>query len=553
VPAVAFGWNSDNNPERIIKGAVYIDDIPVGGKEVEAVRKAVRGKLEAFPETPVQLVYLNKSWTFTFAELGVSAQVDQAVKKAQQLGRSGPLSQRVKERWKALSEGWKISVPVVVEKEKAWEKLQSVANDVETKAKNARYIYHNQKAEIIPHVYGRHLDVEEAIQILQDSAAEEAADPDSKVSLNLPVEITYPKVTRKILRDKPMTHVTGSYVTYFNTGQVGRSKNIVTAAKYLDGFVVPPGETFSFNEAVGPRTKEAGFEEALIIIDEQFTPGMGGGVCQVSSTLYNAALKAGMKIKERTRHSKVIGYVPVGLDAAVSYGYLDLKFINSTDAYIAICAEVYGGTLSFKILSERPNPYTIEVRSFIESTVKPRTQVKEDSGIPEGKEYIQSPGKNGHVTRVERIWYQDGKEVRRETISRDFYPAEARVIIRGSHESQVVKPEEGVGNGGSQKKAGEKSRSGQKGNTGEDSNTGKKNNPGQSSTPGESGSSGSNNSGQNNNTEKDDNGRRNNSNLQDRDTGQNGKTGQNSSGTAPLPEPFTGLEPGSGQDVESGD
>ena len=442
VPAAAFGWNSDNNPEKIIKGAVYIDDIPVGGMEVESAREAVQKKLRAFPETTARLVYLDKTWDFKFSELGISAHVDQAVLEAQRLGRRGPLSQRVKERWKTLTKGKKITVPVTVDKESAKEKLETVAARVESKARDARYIYHNQQAEIIPHVYGRHLDVEETIEMLLASAIEEATNPNAQVEISLPVEMSYPKVTTKILKEKPLTNVTGSFVTHFNTRQTGRSKNIVTAAEYLDGLVVPPGETFSFNEAVGPRTKEAGFEEAIIIIDEQFAPGMGGGVCQVSSTLYNAALKAGMKIKERTRHSKVIGYVPVGLDAAVSYGYLDLKFINTTDAYIAICSEVYGGTLAFKILSEKPNPYDIEVRSFIESTVKPRTQIKQDSGIPQGKEYIQSPGKNGHVTRVERIWYQDGKEVKRETISRDFYPAEARVLIRGSHQTQVVKPEQ---------------------------------------------------------------------------------------------------------------
>ena len=83
------------------------------------------------------------------------------------------------------------------------------------------------------------------------------------------------------------------------------------------------------------------------MFDKEFVPGLGGGVCQVSSTLYNAVLKAGLKIKERSRHSRVINYVPVGLDAAVSYGYLDLKFINNSDSYIAICAEVYGGTLKY--------------------------------------------------------------------------------------------------------------------------------------------------------------------------------------------------------------
>lgn len=451
VPAAAFGWNSDNDQKRIIRGAVHINGIPVGGQEGTAVRESLEKRFSGFSDTQAELSYQDKQWSYTFRELGVSLEWERAVEDALQLGRRGTFSQRVKERWRALTRGWAFTIPVDFDRAKAVEKFEPIQQSIATKARDARYLYHNQQAEIIPHVYGRQLDMEETMDrllavsrekaenVLDDSDGESA--PSGKVAIPLAVKMSYPKVTSNLLKEKTITNIAGSYATNFNTGQVGRSKNINMAAKYLDGYVIPPGEEFSFNEAVGPRTKEAGFEEALIIVDDQFAPGLGGGVCQVSSTLYNSALRAGLKITERTRHSKVIRYVPVGLDAAVSYGYLDLKFINNTDSYIAVCAEVHGGTLDFRLLSERPNPFKIEVRAFIESTVKPKTQVREDSGIPEGKEYIEAPGSNGHVARVERIWYQDGKEVKRETISRDFYPAEARVIVKGSQGKEVVKPE----------------------------------------------------------------------------------------------------------------
>lgn len=451
VPAAAFGWNSDNDQKRIIRGAVYINGIPVGGQEGEAVRATLEKRFSGFPKTQVEFSYEDKQWSYTLEDLGVSLEWERTVEEALQYGRRGPFYQRVKERWKALTEGFAFTIPVDFDRAKAVEKLEPIQESVATKARDARYLYHNQQVEITPHVYGRQLDLDETMNRLlaasreraeNISDASEAEDVLSgKASIPLAVKISYPRVTTKLLKEKTITNVAGSYTTNFNTGQVGRSKNINIAAKYLDGYVILPGEEFSFNEVVGPRTKEAGFEEALIIVDDQFAPGLGGGVCQVSSTLYNSALRAGLKITERTRHSKVIRYVPVGLDAAVSYGYLDLKFINNTDSYIAVCAEVHGGTLEFRLLSERPNPFKIEVRALIESTVKPKTQVREDPGIPQGKEYIESPGSNGHVARVERIWYQEGREVKRETISRDFYPAEARVIVKGSQGREVVKPE----------------------------------------------------------------------------------------------------------------
>lgn len=441
VPAVAFGWNSDNDPEKIINGAVYINDMPIGGMEVKKARKIAESSIKGFPETEVELSYSNKKWVFKFRELGIRTDVEAAVTEARQLGRRGAISQRIKERWKALSKEQRITVPVTIDKEKALKQLKAVAISVGKKAQNARYTYHNHKPEIIPHVYGSELDLEKTLEKLMAAAKKRVDNPDIDLSVSLPVEMIYPEVTAPILKNKAITIVSGDYATNFNTRQVGRSKNIAMAVKYLDGTVVPPGGTFSFNDAVGPRTKGTGFEEALIIVDDQFAPGLGGGVCQVSSTLYNAALRSGMKIKERSRHSKIINYVPIGLDAAVSYGYLDLKFINTTDFYIAICAEVHGGSLNMRILSEKKSPYTIEVRSFIESRVEPRTEIRYDGGIEQGKEYIESPGKAGSVARAERIWYKDGKEVKREVISRDFYPAEAKVIIKGSHKTQVIKPE----------------------------------------------------------------------------------------------------------------
>ncbi len=210
--------------------------------------------------------------------------------------------------------------------------------------------------------------------------------------------------------------------------------------KYLDGTVVPPGDIFSFNETVGPRTREAGFEEAIIIAGQEFVPGLGGGVCQVSTTLYNAALKAGMKITERSRHSRMIHYVPIGLDAAVSYGVIDLKFQNTSKDYIVVCGEVYYGTVNIKILSESQSSYDIKIEPIIEDTVEPKTETKNDSSIEEGKEIIEKTGAKGYVTRVERYWLDKGKVLKREIISRDFYPAETRIIIRGTQKTPVSKP-----------------------------------------------------------------------------------------------------------------
>lgn len=139
------------------------------------------------------------------------------------------------------------------------------------------------------------------------------------------------------------------YSTYFDSRQVNRTENIRLAAKALDGKVLAPGERFSFNESVGERTAEAGYKEAMIIVGKEFVPGLGGGVCQVSSTLYNVVNLAGLEILERHAHSLEITYVPYGQDATVAYGVLDFRFKNSTDTFLLIRSFVEGDTLTFQL------------------------------------------------------------------------------------------------------------------------------------------------------------------------------------------------------------
>lgn len=145
------------------------------------------------------------------------------------------------------------------------------------------------------------------------------------------------------------------YSTYFDSSQVNRTENIRLAAKALDGKLLAPGERFSFNESVGERTAEAGYKVAMIIVGKEFVPGLGGGVCQVSSTLYNAVSLAGLEILERHAHSLEITYVPYGQDATVAYGVLDFKFRNNTEDDLLIRSSVEGGTLTFQLYKNTEN------------------------------------------------------------------------------------------------------------------------------------------------------------------------------------------------------
>ena len=160
----------------------------------------------------------------------------------------------------------------------------------------------------------------------------------------------YPKVDSEILAHIRHQKI-GQYVTYFNSNNKSRSHNISLAAKAIDNHVVFPNETFSFNQVVGKRTKDKGYKSAPIIVRGELSEGVGGGICQVSSTLFNAVDRAGLEIAERYSHSRRVPYVPPGRDATVSWYGPDFRFQNKYNQPVLIRAKRYGGSMIVTLYS----------------------------------------------------------------------------------------------------------------------------------------------------------------------------------------------------------
>ncbi|MCP1358881.1 VanW family protein [Aneurinibacillus migulanus] len=165
-----------------------------------------------------------------------------------------------------------------------------------------------------------------------------------------------PKVDSELLahiREKQI----GQYVTYFNASNKNRSHNIALASKAINNHVVFPDETFSFNQVVGKRTEEKGYLRAPVIVRGELSEGIGGGICQVSSTLFNAVDRAGLKIVQRYSHSRDVPYVPPGRDATVSWYGPDFRFQNKSNQPILIRAKTEGGRMIIRIYSSHVIEY----------------------------------------------------------------------------------------------------------------------------------------------------------------------------------------------------
>lgn len=165
-----------------------------------------------------------------------------------------------------------------------------------------------------------------------------------------PLHTIFPNVDSELLSHISVNRI-GNYATYFNSNNRERSHNILLASEAINNHVVFPGETFSFNKVVGKRTREKGYKRAPVIVKGELSEDIGGGICQISSTLYNAVDKAGLTITERYSHSKRVGYVPSGRDATVSWYGPDFRFTNNYNQPILIRSNVYGGTVRILVYS----------------------------------------------------------------------------------------------------------------------------------------------------------------------------------------------------------
>jgi vancomycin resistance protein YoaR len=241
-----------------------------------------------------------------------------------------------------------------------------------------------------------------------------------------------------------------TFTTRFSEGNRNRSYNIRLAARRIDGTVLMPGETFSFNKALGRRTASKGFREAGVYVSGRRDTDIGGGICQVSTTLYNAALLAGLEIVSRSPHSLSVPYVPLGRDAAVSYPSPDLAFVNTTGQPIAIAAEAGPGTVRFSILGKKVPGRTIEVSQSGHRSWSRGVKYIDDPTLPPGQQRIQEKGGLAHSVSVTRVFKQDGVVVKREDLGVSRYLGGQQIIAvnrRGAAATQAPEdtgPSEGA-------------------------------------------------------------------------------------------------------------
>ncbi|MEP6753871.1 MAG: VanW family protein [Chthonomonadales bacterium] len=416
-------------PDGVIASGVRVAGMDWSNRPTSTARAELEGWSKAKADEKIVMAApagakIEKQWKVSRLDLGATVDIDATINRAEEIGRSETAFTRVAclfsgRRSVEIAPVWK------VDSEKVRKYLATnVAPQIKRQQKDARFVATKDGFKIFPDQPGTELDVKSTITKITERLPLESSE-----NVELAVKTVPSRIVAADLKD--IETKIGEYRTSYNeTGN--RAKNIEVACRHINGTVLKPGDVFSYNNIVGPREAEGGFKMAPVIISGRLVPGMGGGVCQTSSTLYNAVLLSGLEIVQRNHHAFPVHYLPAGRDATVAYGSLDFKFKNNTNGVIAIGSDGSGGQVHMRIFGKKSALKEVKIeRTGVSSWGQGETTVK-DSSLPVGKTETVDRGHAGHKVTVWRSFYENGKLVKKEQVSHDTYQAFPRIVAVGT-------------------------------------------------------------------------------------------------------------------------
>lgn len=314
--------------------------------------------------------------------------------------------------------------------------IENIHKEIYKEAQNASIS--KDPIEVKPHVNGVDFAIlqEEIEQMLQEE----------KEEYIIPLVITIPEVTLEKLGKEAFPHLLGTFSTTYNIQNENRVTNLELASEKVDGTIVLPGEVFSYNKIVGERTISKGYKEAAVYSGGKVIDGVGGGICQLSSTLYNAVIYANLEITERSNHRFLTSYVTAGRDATVSWGTIDFCFKNTRNYPIKIVSTVKNGVVTTEIYGIKEEvEYEVIIENTLTEVIPYTTNYIKDNTLNEGVEEITQYGSNGATSQTYKILKQNGIVVSKALLSNDTYSPLESIIRKGTKKTEQTSTEpEGI-------------------------------------------------------------------------------------------------------------
>lgn len=427
-----------DSKETIAKG-VYIGSVDVGGMTKQEAHDAVDAYVDRLMQTNFSLMGPIGYMNITAEEMGITTDVDTVVEEANAIAKYGDLISRFKETKDLEKENKVVDLPLTLDKQATANKIYEHRDELNIAAVDNSFRIDNGNFVFIPGKTGNEVNIVESVYSIRDFINDDWSP--EKTEIALVIDEVQPRGSEEEL--SKLTSVLGTFQTNFGSSAAGRAQNVRNACSKINGTILYPGEEFSTYEKISPFTQENGYGIAGAYENGQVVESVGGGVCQVATTLYNAVIRAELDVTMRYNHSMMVSYVPPSDDAAIAGTYKDFRFKNNMDTPVYIEGTSDGGILTFKVYGVENRPSN-RVVSFESETVEKKdieVQFNVSSDYDLGYIATTQSAHQGVVARLWKIVTVDGVQQSREIFNKSTYNSSPKIItvgVRGASEEQVA-------------------------------------------------------------------------------------------------------------------
>ena len=415
---------------QTINDGVYIGSVDVGGMTKNEAKTALSDYIESIENTTFTLQGAKGSVDATAAEMSIKADASAAVDEAMGVGRTGNLINRFVQSKKLENGEVSVNMHLSVDKEKTAQFLYDNKDKLDVEAVDSGLEKTADGFNYIEGTQGQEVDIVSSVYAINDFLENKWDGKSNEIDLvSTTVE---PRGTKEEL--SKIKDVLGTFSTDFSRSKAGRAANVKNACSLINGHIVYPGEQFSVYSAISPITEDNGYELAGAYENGQVVESVGGGVCQVSTTLYNAIIRAELEVVQRFNHSMIVSYVDPSDDAAIAGTYKDFKFKNNLDDPIYIEGYCSGGIITFNVygVEMRKEGREVSFHSETVSETEPEIQFNFDGSQPVGYYSVDQSPHKGIVARLWKTVKENGEVVSDEVFNNSNYKASPKIVTVGT-------------------------------------------------------------------------------------------------------------------------
>lgn len=426
-------------PSNVIHNGTMINGVNVGGLEsIEAEQLIYDVFKEKSEDFSLKINYNDKSWEFDKDDFKVNSEIHTIIEEAQKRNALLDDYDESKQTIDSMTkEGNSINVAFNYIFVGLDEKIEDIIKEIEIEPVDSQIIFNanNKKCfEITKDKNGLRVNKEQLYHDINEQFVKS-----NKIEVDIVTIEELPQVTEQDNINK--TQLISTYTTYVSDSTGNRKSNVKKALQYFNGFVVEPNMEVSFNKVTGPHTESNGYKVATVIYNGQFVDGVGGGICQASTTLYNALLLADVEILEVHKHTLPVKYVPLAMDAMVSEYVADLKFVNTLDTplYIttncnseSVTVNIYGTQIDYEVKTRSET--VAKLKNLGDKVVQDTKKEYTDKVLFKGEKFRLTYPRDGYEAKAYVSYYKDGMLVEEKEIRHEYYSPQQGIIVEGVEE-----------------------------------------------------------------------------------------------------------------------